>query len=127
MANQLFTPNHLSGKRPPYVQLDTTGVWSLGNASDSLVGSMMLQVAVVSGTGWSLTIRTKVTGSAVANASADVTGYENPPTGTTFIAGSTPITAAGRYKVYCDMADVILDYTAGTAGIITVEYRPEAG
>lgn len=108
---------------PLTARLDTTGRLNIGDAHEALVGSWVLQV---SGTfSGSLTLRKKVRGSVVADASAPTTDYVNFASGNPVAAG-TAITAAGLFKVLVDGCVLILDYTA-TSGEMVVECVPLAG
>lgn len=118
MANRkILIDNAGAGPAVWTAALDTTGTVNVGDAAVGAVGSWVLQI---SGTfSGSLVLRKKVVGSAVADASAPTTYYENHATGVSVAAG-TALTAAGLLKVSCDGCVLVLDYTA-TSGTMVVE------
>lgn len=97
--------------------LDTTGQVVVGNAADSTVSSMVLEFV---GSG-STVLRKRVTGSAIADASALTTWYEDMQAGAEEVDAGTAITGTKLIKVYVDGCELILDHTA--SGTTTVKVR----
>ena len=125
MANRMNVVTNVGNGSPiPTISLDTTGQWVVGDASESMVGSIRLEI---SGTFvGSLVLRARITGGVATNAAANAACYDNALTGATNVAPGTAITAAGAYIVKVDVAQLIFDYTA-TSGTMVVEYRPFVG
>lgn len=84
----------------------------------SVVGCRVLQIVAAGAI--SIVPRVKLHACSVADGSAIATSYFSMAAQSTEIANSTPITASGLYKVYCDGCDLILDVGTNAAGV-TIE------
>lgn len=126
MAGTYIFDAAASVKRPPRVEFTSsaTGTYECGDAAIGVVGSYVFQVISVAT--FTLSFKKRIRGSAESWANVAATWYEDTAAGPDSIAGSTAVSAAGNYKVYCDSCEVAI-VVATNNGSVVVEMAPEKG
>lgn len=98
---------------------NVTGLYVLGNGMPHKRGAWGVQIS--GGGTYSITVRSKVTGSAVANSAAPLTAYTTCAAPTSPV--TTALTAANNILIEAPGDDVILD-VAYTSGALLIEAEP---